>query len=38
VPRGAVQTLDITGTVRSSDYRAAAAGAYSDTVILSILP
>lgn len=38
VPRGAVQTLAITGTVRSSDYRVAVAGAYSDTVILSILP
>ena len=38
VPKGAIQTLAITGTVRSSDYRAAVAGAYSDTVILSILP
>lgn len=38
IPRGAVQTLDITGTVRSSDYRTAMAGVYSDTVILSILP
>jgi hypothetical protein len=38
VPRGDILTLAITGTVRSSDYRAAMAGAYSDTVILSILP
>ncbi|MDO9081538.1 MAG: hypothetical protein Q7U44_12120 [Desulfuromonadales bacterium] len=38
VPRGDPVTLAITGTVRSSDYRAAMAGAYSDTVILSILP
>jgi hypothetical protein len=38
VPRGTAQTLDITGTVRSSDYRTAVAGVYSDTVILSILP
>ena len=38
VPRGAVQTLAITGTVRSSDYSSAIAGAYGDTVILSILP
>lgn len=38
VPRGDPVTLSITGTVRSSDYRVAMAGAYSDTVILSILP
>lgn len=38
VPRGDPVTLSITGTVRSSDYRAAQAGTYSDTVILSILP
>ena len=38
VPRGDILTLAITGTVRSSDYRVAMAGAYSDTVILSILP
>lgn len=38
VPRGDPVTLSISGTVRSSDYRVAVAGAYSDTVILSILP
>jgi hypothetical protein len=38
VPRGDIQTLSITGTVRSSDYRTAPVGAYSDMVILSILP
>lgn len=38
VPRGDRLDLVITGTVRSSDYRAAMAGAYSDTVILAILP
>lgn len=38
VPRGAVQTLTITGTVRSIDYQSAVAGVYRDTVILSILP
>lgn len=38
VPRGDILTLAITGTVRSSDYRVAMAGAYSDTVTLSILP
>lgn len=38
VPRGVAQTLAVTGTVRSSDYRVAMAGAYSDTVLLSIFP
>ena len=38
VPRGDPVTLSISGTVLSSDYRVAVAGAYSDTVVLSILP
>jgi spore coat protein U-like protein len=38
VPRGDTLTLAITGTVNKDDYRVAVAGAYSDTVILSILP
>lgn len=38
VPKNARQTLTISGTVRGTDYRNAAAGNYSDTVVISLLP
>ncbi|NJD63580.1 MAG: hypothetical protein FIA93_12790 [Deltaproteobacteria bacterium] len=37
-PKNAPQTLTISGAVRGSDYQNAAAGAYSDTVVISLLP
>ena len=38
VPRNTPQILTVTGTVRGADYQAAAAGDYSDTVLVSINP
>ena len=38
VPRNTPQTLTVTGTVRGPDYQSAAAGDYSDTVLVSINP
>jgi len=38
VPKGVDQTLTITGTVSSLNYRSAYAGAYSDTVVISLSP
>jgi len=38
VPKNVIQTLTITGTLRATDYRDAFAGAYTDTVTLSITP
>lgn len=38
IPRNQDQLLTITGTVLAASYGSAAVGAYSDTVILSILP
>lgn len=38
IPKGEEQTLTITGIVTSSHYRAAFAGNYRDTVIISINP
>ncbi|PLX87872.1 MAG: hypothetical protein C0619_13855 [Desulfuromonas sp.] len=38
VPKNAEQTLTVTGTVRSANYRSAMIGDYSDTVTISIFP
>jgi spore coat protein U-like protein len=38
VPKNVHRTLTISGTVRWSDFRGAMAGAYTDSVIVSILP
>ncbi len=38
VPRNVRRTLTVTGTVNGSDYTGIAAGNYSDTVVISILP
>lgn len=38
VPRNTPQILTVTGTVRGADYQAAAAGDYSDSVVVSINP
>lgn len=38
IPRNVHRTLTISGTVRWADFRDAAAGAYTDSVIVSILP
>lgn len=38
VAKNTVQTLTITGTVKASDYGIASAGAYADTVVISIVP
>lgn len=38
VPKGTNQTLTITGVVLGTGYQSAVAGAYTDTVILSIAP
>jgi spore coat protein U-like protein len=38
VPKGVEQTLTISGTVTSSNYRSAYAGNYRDTVVISITP
>ena len=38
VPRNIRRTLTISGTVRWADFRNATAGAYADSVIVSILP
>ncbi len=38
VPRNTPQTLTVTGTVLGADYQAAAAGDYSDAVVVSINP
>jgi spore coat protein U-like protein len=38
VPKGVEQTLTVTGTVTSSNYRSAYAGNYSDTVVISLTP
>lgn len=38
VPKGADQTLTITGTVFGADYQTALAGSYADTVIVTINP
>lgn len=38
VPRNVRRTLTVTGTVNGSDYTGLAAGNYSDTVVISILP
>ena len=38
IPRNVRGTLTITGTVRGADYRDAAAGSYTDSVVVSILP
>lgn len=38
VAKGAPQTITITGTVTSADFRIGAPGGYSDTVILTVTP
>ena len=38
VPKNVHRTLAISGTVRWSDFRGASAGAYADSVVVSILP
>lgn len=38
VPKNVHRTLAITGTVRWTDFHGAAAGAYADSVVISILP
>lgn len=38
VPKGEENTLTITGTVTSANYRSASAGNYRDTVVISIAP
>lgn len=38
VPKNTNQTLTVTGTVLVADFQNALAGAYSDTVILTITP
>lgn len=38
VPRNVNQTLTISGMVRGVDYQDASVGAYSDTVVISIVP
>jgi len=38
VPKSAPQVLTVTGTVRGVDYQGAPAGAYSDSVVISIEP
>ena len=38
VPRNVNQTLTVTATVLTADYQNALAGAYADTVILTIVP
>lgn len=38
VPRNTDQTLTISGTVMGNDYQDASVGAYSDTVVISIVP
>ncbi|MHC1697415.1 MAG: spore coat protein U domain-containing protein [Geobacteraceae bacterium] len=38
IPKNATRTLTITGTVTSQDYRAAYAGNYADTVVISLTP
>ncbi len=38
VAKNVPQNVTITGTVKASDYRTVAAGAYSDTVVISIVP
>ena len=35
---GAIQTMDINGTIAAGAYSAVGAGAYADTVVLSIIP
>lgn len=38
VPRNVHRTLTVSGTVRGTDFRGAMAGAYTDSVVVSILP
>jgi hypothetical protein len=38
VPKGVTQTLTVTGTVASPNYRSAYVGNYSDTVVISLNP
>ncbi len=38
IPRNTWRTLTVSGTVKGTDYTGIAAGAYSDTVVISILP
>jgi hypothetical protein len=38
IPKNTPQNLTITGTVRASDYQVSAAGAFSDSVVISINP
>jgi spore coat protein U-like protein len=38
VPRNVWRILTVTGTVRGTDYAGAAAGSYSDSVVVTILP
>jgi spore coat protein U-like protein len=38
VPKGAVQVLTVTGSIAPAAYNPAIAGAYADTVIISITP
>ena len=36
IPKNTDQTIDITGSIAPADFQSAAAGSYSDTVVLSI--
>lgn len=38
VPKNIVQTLTISGTVNGTDYKDAATGTYSDTVVITLAP
>jgi spore coat protein U-like protein len=38
VPKNTNQIITVTGTVKGTDYRNAAVGGYSDTVIITLLP
>jgi hypothetical protein len=38
IPKNAPGTLTISGTVRWADFRGSMAGAYMDSVVVSILP
>ena len=38
VPKNVHRTLTISGTVRWTDFRGSTAGAYTDSVVVSILP
>ncbi len=38
VPKNTPQTLTITGTLKAVDYQTVAAGAYSDSVVVTIIP